>query len=175
MSKSQSSDEGEQEVLTLRRRGATERLEADGQTHRRDCECARCEAGFTPTEREREVAVRRAAEKQARIATARAAERRKEKARLAQLDLAAYFERENAAADAEVRRLRDLRAKVVADRRLEALLQLRRQGLELGQALEEIDRRLPPEGWDGAENDNGRPSGSARGGGPRKVSGELFS
>src|SRR5205823_6019074 len=49
-----------------------ERLELDGETHRRDCECARCEAGFTPTELDREVAGRRLAGKQGRRAAERA-------------------------------------------------------------------------------------------------------
>jgi hypothetical protein len=137
-----------------------ERLEADGQTHRRDCECPRCEAGFTPTDHDREVArevaKRRGAEKQGRAAAARAWERKRERARLAQLDLAAYFRAGNAAADAEVRRLHELRAKVIADRRLDELLRLRREGLPLGLALAEIDRRFAPDDTSGAENDNAR-------------------
>jgi|GEM_PF-3369070 len=153
------------------RRG-TERLEADGQTHRRDCECPRCEAGFTPTDHDRERAARRAAEKQGRAAAARAAERRKERVRLAQLDLQAYFRAGNAAADAEVQRLRDMRNKAIADRRLDELLRLRREGLPLGLALEQIDRRFPPDGTSGAENDNAHPVAGA----PRPVArtGSLF-
>jgi hypothetical protein len=63
--------------------------------------------------------------------------------------------------------------------------------LSLGQALAEIDRRLPPEGPSGAENDNGRahemreplgqseghadaPEKNERPAGPRFASGELF-
>jgi hypothetical protein len=155
------------------------RLEADGETHRRDCECARCEAGFTPTERDRELASRRVAEKQGRVMAARAAERKREKARLAQTELLAYFRRGNAAADAEVQRLRAVRAKVLADRRVEELLRLRKEGWELGAALAEIDRRLPPEAGGGAENDNAR--GAAEGATGAKVvrrpraSGDLFS
>jgi len=138
-------------------RPGLEKLEADGQTHRRDCECPRCEAGFTPTDHDRQVAARRVAEKQGRLAAARAAERKKERTRLAQLDLQAYFRAGNAAADAEVQRLRDLRSKAIADRRLDELLRLRREGLPLGLALDEIDRRFPAEATSGAENDNGHP------------------
>ena len=152
-------------------RAGVERLEADGQTHRRDCECARCEAGFTPTERERIVAQRRAAAKQGRLAAVRAAERKKERARLAQVELAAYFRRGNAAADAEVQRLREARAKVLADRRLEELLRLRREGMPLGLALAEIERRLPPDDPSGAENDNSRAGSSPT---ARPATGELF-
>jgi len=135
-------------------RPGMERLEADGQTHRRDCECPRCEAGFTPTDHDRELAARRVAEKQGRAAAARAAERKKERTRIAQLDLQAYFRASNAAADAEVHRLRELRSKAIADRRLDELLRLRREGLPLGLALDEIDRRFPSEVTSGAENDN---------------------
>lgn len=138
-----------------------ELLEADGETHRRDCECPRCEAGFTPSERERERAAERVgakrAAKQGQQAAVRAWERKREARRLAQLDLAAYFRKGNAAADAEVQRLRDLRAKVIADRRLDELLRLRREGMSLAAAVTEVDRRFPAsaEGSTGADNDNG--------------------
>jgi len=130
------------------------RLEGDGETHRRDCECARCEAGFTPSERERAVAERRAAKKQGQLAAVRSAERRKTKEALHQMDLAAYFARGTEAADAEIARLRAARAKALTDRRAEALLELRSRGWELGQAIAEIDRRFPPD--EGSDNDNGR-------------------
>jgi hypothetical protein len=157
-------------------RPRVERIEADGETHRRDCECPRCEAGFTPSDHERDVAHRRAAEKQGRAAAARAWERKKERARLAQLELATYFRKGNAAADAEVARLREVRGRVLADRRLEELLRLRREGFPLGAALAEIDRRFPPDDASGAENDNARgtdPDVPSRM--PRAHSGELFS
>ncbi len=158
----------------LKARPGAERLEADGQTHRRDCECPRCEAGFTPTDHDRELAARRVAEKQGRAAAARAWGRKKERTRLAQLDLQAYFRAGNAAADAEVQRLREMRNKAIADRRLDELLRLRREGLPLGLALDEIDRRFPPEATGGAENDNAHPiDGAPR---PRVArTGSLFS
>lgn len=133
-----------------------ERLESDGETHRRDCECARCEAGFTPTEHDREVASRRAAGKQGRRAAERAWERKKEKARLRQLDLSAYFMQTNAVADAEVQRLRALRAKAVGDQRMDEFLRLRQTGLSVERALAEVDRRFPPGGPTGSDNDNAR-------------------
>ena len=154
-------------------RPGSERLEADGQTHRRDCECARCEAGFRPTDHDRELAARRAAEKQGRAAAARAWERKKERTRLAQLDLAAYFRAGNATADSEVRRLRALRAKVLADRRLNELLRLRAEGMSLGTALAEIERRFPSEDASGAENDNAQSTSGAEHGRPARA-GELF-
>ncbi len=135
--------------------GKRERLEADGITHRRDCECARCEAGFTPTEHDRALAAKRVAGKQGRLAAERARARKKERARLSQLDLQAYFRQGNAAADAEVQRLRLLRAKTLADRRLDELLRLRKAGLPLDAALAEVDRIFSPTGVPGVDNDNG--------------------
>lgn len=162
-----------------RLRPKVERLEADGQTHRRDCECPRCDAGFTPTDHDRQVAERRSAGKQGRAAAARAWERKKERARLAQLELAAYFRAGNLTADAEVRRLRELRRKVLADRRLDELLRLRREGWPLGLALAEIDRRFPSEDASGAENDNAHQAvvGPTTGvvSRPSARTGELFS
>lgn len=195
MSKSSTrTPEGRGRVVVLRRagpRGAARerlRLEADGQTHRRDCECARCEAGFTPSERERAQASRRVAEKQGRLMAVRAAERRKEKARLAQAELFDYFRKGHAATDAEVQRLRAARAKAVADLRLDELLRLRKLGWDLGAALAEVDHRWPLEGGDGAGNDNGRGAGGSGAGGAAgagdgdeavvrraRVSGDLFS
>lgn len=132
-----------------------ERLEGDGHTHRRDCECARCEAGFTPTERERDAATNRVAGKQGRRAAERASERQKEKARLRQLELARFFQQANDLVDAEVRRLRALRVKATGDRRMDEFLRLRRAGLSVEMALAEVDRRFPASGPSGAENDNG--------------------
>ena len=133
-----------------------ERLEADGETHRRDCECARCDAGFTPTEHDRTLAGVRVAGKQGRRAAERAWERKKEKGRLRQLDLVAYFQQTNALADAEVQRWRTLRAKAMGDRRMDAFLRLRQSGVSVERALTEVDRLFPPDGPTHADNDNGR-------------------
>ena len=64
-------------------------MEEDGVTHRRDCPCARCDAGFGPSEHERAQARRRWTEKQAQAAAERAAARKKEGERLkrAEMDL----------------------------------------------------------------------------------------
>jgi hypothetical protein len=110
------------------------------------------------------------------MAAVRAAERRKEKARLAQAELFEYFRQGNAAADAEVQRLRAARAKALADRRLDELLRLRNEGWELGAALAEIERRLPPHGPEGAENDNAHATaGASTRDSPPRASGRLFS
>ena len=132
------------------------RLESDGQTHRRDCECARCDAGFTPSEQARELADKRGAGKQGRRAAERAWARKKENARLRQLDLALYYQQTNAIADAEVQRLRALRVKAASDRRMDEFLRLRKDGLSVEAALAEVDRHFPSPGPSGADNDNGR-------------------
>jgi hypothetical protein len=147
------------------------RVEPDGVIHRRDCECARCDAGFVPSEAERRAArVHQTARRgghgwradragndlgRARAAAARARERRRERDRLRQLDLQAFFERTNAATDAEIARLRVLRARSLEDRRLDQLLGLRNAGLSLDAAIAEVDRvtRLARASRPG--NDNG--------------------
>ena len=133
-----------------------ERLEGDGETHRRDCECARCEAGFTPTEHDREVASRRVAGKQGRRAADRAWERKKEKTHLRQLELTSYFRQTNAVADVAVQRWRELRAKAMGDRRMDAFLRLRQTGISVERALAEVDRLFPADGRPHADNDNGQ-------------------
>ena len=132
-----------------------ERLEADGETHRRDCECARCDAGFTPSEQDRHLAEKRVAGKQGRRAAERAWARKKENARLKQLDLSLFFRQTNAIADAEVQRLRALRVKAASDRRMDEFLRLRQNGLSVEAALGEVEWRFPPPGPSGADNDNG--------------------
>ena len=58
------------------------RFEADGVTHRRDCECVRCDAGYRPSETDRTVAGQRWEERRIREAAARALARRQERARV---------------------------------------------------------------------------------------------
>ena len=132
-------------------------LEADGETHRRDCECARCEAGFGPSERERTLAERRNLVRRGRSAALRARARRIERERLRHVALQAFFEQTNQTADVEIARLRALRERVLADRRLAELLRLRNAGMGMAQALAEVDRTMPSDDALGdAENDNGR-------------------
>jgi membrane protein involved in colicin uptake len=134
-----------------------ERLEADGETHRRDCECARCDAGFVPSEGERRIGQRSARRRdelgRARAVALRARERRRERERLRQLDLQSFFARSNAATDAEIARLRALRARSLEDRRLDLLLGLRNAGLSLAAAIAEVDRANLTDGSQ-ADNDN---------------------
>jgi hypothetical protein len=55
------------------------RFEVDGSTHQRDCECVRCDAGFRPTEQQRESARLRWEVERARAAAERALARRRER------------------------------------------------------------------------------------------------
>lgn len=132
------------------------RLEADGETHRRDCECPRCDTGFAPSDQQRRLAERRARTERARAAVAREHARRQERVRLRQMELQAFFRQSNAATDAEVKRLRALRERSLADRRLDLLLRLRNAGIPLTTALEEVERAMPAaSSVSGADNDNG--------------------
>ncbi len=125
------------------------RLEADGVTHRRDCECVRCDAGYRPSEHERAVAERRWADQKAREAAARALARRQERARVRALATGLQLDAEVRAADVRVRELRAARARVDADRRLALFQALRETGLSIPAALDEVERRLAR-----ADNDN---------------------
>ena len=98
------------------------RLEADGVTHRRDCECVRCDAGFRPTEQERKSAQWRWDERRVREAAARALARRQERARVRAEATGLEIGAEVAAVDGRVQALRDARARAEGDPRL-ALLQ----------------------------------------------------
>jgi hypothetical protein len=121
------------------------RLEADGVTHRRDCECVRCDAGYRPTEQERTVARQRWDQRRLHEAATRALARQRERAhvraaaRAAAIDLA--LRADEAAADARVSALRAARARADEDRQLALLQSLRRKGMPLAAALVEVERR----------------------------------
>ena len=125
---------------TLSLLGHLPRLEADGVTHRRDCECVRCDAGFRPTEEERAAARRRFEVGRARAAGERALARRQERARTKQAALALELEAEARAVDARIRALREARARADGDTRLARLEGLRATGLPLAAALAQVER-----------------------------------
>jgi hypothetical protein len=118
------------------------RLEEDGLTHRRDCECVRCDAGFRPTEHERAEARRRVGEHKAREQAARAMARKKERERMNQAVVDVYVDEQVRAANQQLRALREARDRAAADERLAQLWQLRRDGWSLRDALEEVERRV---------------------------------
>ena len=118
-------------------------FEEDGVTHRRDCACARCDAGFGPSEHERAEARRRWTEKQAQAAAERAAARKKEGERLKRAEMGLFVSDQVKAADEHLRRLRALEQRVRDDERLEELWRLRKRGLSLVESMAEIDRKFP--------------------------------
>ena len=118
-------------------------FEEDGVTHRRDCGCARCDAGFGPSEHERAEAHRRWTEKQARAAAERAAARKKEGERLKRAEMDLFVSDQVKAADEQLRKLRALEQRVQSDQRLEELWRLRKRGLSLVESMAEIDRKFP--------------------------------
>src|SRR6185369_5018032 len=121
-------------------------LEEDGVTHRRGCGCARCDAGFAPSETERREARRRWDERVARATAARALERKREGERLRRAEASLFIEAQVAAADAELRELRALGGRLRCDPRLDELSRLRRAGLSLSESLAEIERRFSADG-----------------------------
>ena len=117
------------------------RFEDDGVTHRRDCECVRCDAGYRPTEQERTEARRRHGEQKAREQAAREIIRRKERERMKLAVVDVYVDEQVRAANEQVRALREARDRAAADERLAQLWELRRAGLSLRDAIDEVERR----------------------------------
>jgi hypothetical protein len=117
------------------------RVEADGVTHRRDCECVRCDAGFRPSEQERAAAQRRWDERKEREAAARLAARRQERARVRAAATGIELGVQVQATDAQVRELRAAKARVDGDRDLALFQALRRAGLSMEAALDEVERQ----------------------------------
>jgi hypothetical protein len=116
------------------------RLEADGATHRRDCECVRCDAGFRPTERERATARRRISDQRAREQAARDMARREERERMKQAVVELFVDGQVKAANDQVQALREARERAAGDEKLARLWELRRAGLSLRDALDEVER-----------------------------------
>jgi hypothetical protein len=117
------------------------RFEADGVTHRRECECVRCDAGYRPSETERTVAGQRWEERRIREAAARALARRQERARVRALATELALGAEIQAANEAVHALRAAQVRADADQRLALLQSLRRTGMPLAAALAEVERR----------------------------------
>lgn len=115
------------------------RLEADGVTHRRDCECVRCDAGFRPTEQDRAMARQRWQLTKAQQAAARALDRRQQRVRAKKFALVMQLEAESKATDDQISALRAARTRAESDERLAMLERLRRDGVPLAEALERVD------------------------------------
>jgi hypothetical protein len=118
------------------------RLEQDGVTHRRDCECVRCDAGYRPTERERAAAHRRVTDQRAREQAARDIARREERERMNRALVEVFVGDQVKAAIDQVQALREARERTATDQRLVQLWELRRAGYSLPAALEEVERRF---------------------------------
>jgi hypothetical protein len=120
------------------------RLEADGQTHRRECECPRCDAGFGPSEGQRGAAARRWQEQRDRQAAEAALARKRARGRIKALRLTLTLEEEDRRTAERLREEAALAARLRSDARLAALLAIRRTGLPPADAVEETERRFPP-------------------------------
>ena len=125
------------------------RLETDGVTHRRDCECVRCDAGFTPTEHDRTMARERWQLAKAQQAAAKALDRRREKVRAKRFSLVLELEAEAKATNERIGALREARTRADSDDRL-AMLQ---QPAAVGRAARRgagAGRRVGPAGFEPA-------------------------
>lgn len=129
---------------TAPRQPTLPRLEVDGETHRRDCECPRCDAGFGPSESHRAAAARRWEERQAREAAEAALARKRERDRARALRVMVALEEEEKKTEAYLEAQRDLLTRLRQDPRLAALLASRRAGRSVDEALAEAERRFPP-------------------------------
>ena len=134
------------------------RVEADGITHRRDCECVRCDAGYRPTESERTAPSRRWDERRVREAAARALARRQERARVRAAAIGLCSARRLRRRTSGCGRCgRRARARTTIAR-LALLQSLRRTGMPLAAALLEVERRsrepasVGPAGFEPAAN-----------------------
>src|SRR5262245_1241837 len=127
-------------------------LEADGVTHRRDCECVRCDAGFRPTEHDRTVARERFKLAKAQQAAARALDRRRDKVRAKRFALVLELDAESRATDQRIVALRAARTRADGDARLALLQRLRAEGVPLAEALDKVDQadRVGPAGFEPA-------------------------
>jgi hypothetical protein len=125
------------------------RLEADGVTHRRDCECVRCDAGFRPTEHDRSAARERWQLTRAQEVASRALDRRRERIRAKKFALVLELEAESKATDEQIGALREARTRADSDDRLALLQRLRQNGVPLTKALELVDR-VGPAGFEPA-------------------------
>ena len=125
------------------------RLEADGATHRRDCECVRCDAGFRPTEHDRAVARQRWQVTKAQQAAAQALDRRRDRVRAKRFALVEELEAERKVTDERIVALRAARTRVDGDERLAMLTRLRKAGVPLAEALKVVDR-VGPAGFEPA-------------------------
>ena len=125
------------------------RLETDGVTHRRDCECVRCDAGFRPTEHDRTVARERWRLAKSQQAAAKALDRRREKVRAKKFALVMELDAESKATDQHITALRAARNRADGDERLALLQRLRESGMSLAEALEKVDR-VGPAGFEPA-------------------------
>jgi hypothetical protein len=117
------------------------RLEADGVTHRRECECPRCDAGYRPSESERALAARRWRHESDREKAQSAHEKLQEKKRVRALKLGLALAAEAKETEARLLEQDRLAAGLADDPRLAELLRLRRAGVPVAEALDLVERR----------------------------------
>lgn len=117
------------------------RFEADGRTHARACECPRCDAGFRPSEGQRDRAALRARERDRRQRAAVALERMRDRRAVRQLKLTLALEEEARATEAALSRQQAAAAALSEDAMLQRFLRLRAEGVPVWEAFARIEGR----------------------------------
>lgn len=119
------------------------RMEADGVTHVRDCLCSRCEAGYGPSEQQRQDAARiwraHVNDERARVAAQRLVLRHERRLVARELALQSKLDRQERRVDETLERERAMRERMLADDRLARLLEARRAGASAAGALAQAE------------------------------------
>jgi hypothetical protein len=116
---------------------------ADGVTHVRDCPCSRCEAGYGPSEQQRQDAARiwraHVNDERARVAAQRLVLRHERRLVAQALALQSKLDRQERRVDETLERERAMRERMLADDRLARLLEARRAGASAAGALAQAE------------------------------------
>jgi hypothetical protein len=119
------------------------KLEVDGQTHARECECARCEAGFRPSESQRREAEERMREHAQRHRAEVMLERAQERRAAKRLKVVLELEKTARQTDLWLSKQADEFSRLDEDRMLAELLKLRAEGVPANEAVERVEMRMP--------------------------------
>ncbi len=119
------------------------KLEVDGQTHALDCECARCEAGFRPSESQRLQAEGRMQAQASRHRAEEMLERAQVRRAAKRLKVVLELEERARQTDLWLSRQAEAFSRLEEDRMLSELLKLRAEGVPANEAVERVEMRMP--------------------------------
>ncbi|MDZ4693608.1 MAG: hypothetical protein SGI86_00545 [Deltaproteobacteria bacterium] len=119
------------------------KLEADSQTHARDCECARCEAGFRPSESQRREAEERMQAQSHRQRAEVMLQRDQVRRAAKRMKVVLELEERAKQTDLWLSQQADAFSRLDEDRMLAELLRLRAEGVPANEAVERVEMRMP--------------------------------